>query len=327
MIEGRLGELAGRVLQGEGIKREEALWLMGLPLEIKINESILEVSSEVRQRFFSNAVELCSIVNAKSGMCTEDCAFCSQSRVSRARIERYRLLPADRLVEAARAAKGARAHRFSIVTSGRRIAPRELERVCEAVKQIRREVGIEVDVSIGALDRKGAELLREAGIGYCHHNLETSPGFFGRICTTHPFEERLETIRTLQDVGLEVCSGGIFGLGEGDEDRVELALLLRDLGVRSIPLNFLRPIAGTPLEHAMPLDPWVALRIIAMFRLVNPRAVIRVCGGREFVLGDLQGLIFRAGANGIMVGNYLTTSGSPPEEDHRMIALSGMRLT
>lgn len=323
-ISKRLEELKEKALSGEGIDREDALWLMNLPEAA--NKEVLDIASEVREQYFSNAVDLCSIVNAKSGLCGEDCAFCAQSRVSSADIERYSLISPEGIIAAAETAQKNGARRFGIVTSGRSVSTKELQRICEIAAEIRERVGIEVDLSSGLIERKGAEMLKEAGISHYNHNLETTPERFSKICTTHSFDERLNTLRILQEAGIELCCGGIFGMGETDTDRVELAFLLRELGVKSIPMNFLHPIPGTPLENMPRLNPTIALRIIAAFRLINPCATIRVCGGKEYVLGEYQRLIFQAGASGTMVGNYLTTTGNLPEEDHRIITEAGMRV-
>ena len=320
----RLEELREKALNEGGIARGDAFWLMGLPEET--NKEVMDVASEVRESFFSNVVDLCSIVNAKSGMCGEDCAFCAQSRVSSADIKRYSLISPESIIAAAETAKQNGARRFGIVTSGRGVAPKELQKICEAAAEIREKVGIEVDLLAGIIEKKEAEMLREAGISHYNHNLETSPEFFPRLCTTHSFDERLTTLRILKEEGIELCCGGIFGVGETDRDRVELAFLLKGIGVKSIPVNFLHPIPGTPLENLPTLSPSFALRIISAFRLINPSATIRVCGGRERVLGEFQRLIFRAGANATMVGNYLTTTGNHPEEDHKMIAEAGMKV-
>lgn len=320
----RLRELKEKALSGDGIKKEEALWLMNLPQGA--DEQVMDVASEVREHFFSNAVDLCSIVNAKSGMCDEDCAFCAQSKVSKADIERYSLISPEKLIAAAKAAKQNGAKKFGIVTSGKRVSMNELRKICNTAAEIREEVGIAVDLSAGLIEKEGAAILQKAGISHYNHNLETAPRLFPKLCTTHSFDQRVHTLRMLKEVGIELCCGGIFGMGETDTDRVELAFLLKDLGVKSIPVNFLHPISGTPLENMPRLNPALALRIIAVLRLINPRATIRVCGGKEYVLGAYQGLIFKAGANGSMVGNYLTTAGNLPEKEHRTIAEAGMRV-
>lgn len=324
MISKRLNKLRENALSREGIDRKDAFWLMGLSEEA--NDEVMDVASEVREHFFSNVIDLCSIVNAKSGICGEDCAFCAQSRVSSADIVRYPLIPPERTIAAADTAKKNGARRFGIVTSGRNLVTEELLKICESAVEIRGKIGIEVDVSAGLIERKGAEMLREAGISHYNHNLETSPEFFPRLCTTHTFDERLNTLRILKEVGFELCSGGIFGLGESDRDRIELAFLLKSLGVKSIPVNFLHPIPGTPLENMPTLSPSFALRIISLFRLINPSATIRLCGGRDYILGEFQRLIFKAGANATMIGNYLTTAGNRPEEDQRMFAEAGVRV-
>lgn len=310
-------------LSGKGIDADDALTVLGLPQSELW--ALLEVSETVRRRFKGDQIRLCSIVNAKSGLCSEDCAFCSQSRRSNASIEKYPLLEEEEIVTAARDAKERGAREFSIVTSGLSMhSKRELDRVGNAIARIGTEVGIETCVSLGALSEENISFLLSRGLRSVHHNLETARGFFPSICTTHDYEEDVRAVRRAKAAGAWVCCGGIFGIGESAADRVELAMTLRELDVDSIPVNFLNPIEGTPLGGKSELTPFGCLKIIAMMRLCHPSREIIVCGGREVNLRDLQGLIFAAGATGMMIGNYLTTSGRPAEEDLRMIADLGL---
>lgn len=310
-------------LSGKGIDADDALTVLGLPQSELW--ALLEVSETVRRRFKGDQIRLCSIVNAKSGLCSEDCAFCSQSRRSNASIEKYPLLEEEEMVTAARDAKERGAREFSIVTSGLSMhSKRELDRVGNAIARIGTEVGIETCVSLGALSEENISFLLSRGLRSVHHNLETARGFFPSICTTHDYEEDVRAVRRAKAAGAWVCCGGIFGIGEAAADRVELAMTLRELDVDSIPVNFLNPIEGTPLGGKSELTPFGCLKIIAMMRLCHPAREIIVCGGREVNLRDLQGLIFAAGATGMMIGNYLTTSGRPAEEDLRMIADLGL---
>ncbi len=266
-------------------------------------------------------------MNAKSGLCSEDCSFCSQSRLSKAGIRKYPLIEEEEMVRAARDAKSRGAREFSIVTSGFAMRSRaELEKVGNAIGRIRSEVGIETCVSLGTLAAEEISYLLSRGLRSVHHNLETSRNFFPSMCTTHEYEEDVRAVRAAKEAGAWVCCGGIFGIGETAADRVELAMTLRELCVDSIPVNFLNPLPGTPLEGRSELTPYDCLKIIAMMRLCHPGREIIVCGGREVNLRDLQCLMFAAGASGTMAGNYLTTVGRPAEDDVRMIRDLGLTV-
>lgn len=312
-------------MSGRGIGAQDALAVLALPAEALFR--LLAVTDAVRRAFKGDAIRLCSIVNAKSGLCSEDCAFCSQSRASKAKIPRYPLIDVEAMVAAAREAAARGAREFSIVGSGLATrSRRELERIGDAVERIRTEVGLETCVSLGLLSPEDVEYLLSRGLRSVHHNLETSRRFFPSMCTTHDYEEDVRAVRAAKAAGAWVCCGGIFGVGETDEDRVELAMELRALDVDSIPVNFLNPVPGTPLEGTRLLTPIACLKIIAMMRLCHPSREIIVCGGREVNLRDLQSLMFAAGATGTMAGNYLTTAGRPAEEDVRMIADLGLSV-
>ena len=322
-MEGFWERIEADSLSGKGIGSQDALAVLGLPQSELWR--LLAVSEGVRRRFKGDRVRLCSIVNAKSGFCSEDCAFCSQSSRSEASIEKYPLMEEDQIVMAARDAKARGAREFSIVTSGFSMRNRrELERVGRAISRIKSEVGIETCVSLGALSAEHISFLLSQGLRSVHHNLETARGFFPSICTTHYYEEDILAVREAKAAGAWVCCGGIFGLGESAADRVELAMTLRELDVDSIPVNFLNPIEGTPLKGTSELTPFDCLKIIVMMRLCHPSREIIICGGRGVNLRDLQGLIFAAGASGMMIGNYLTTSGRPAEEDLRMVEDLGL---
>lgn len=281
----------------------------------------------LRERHFGARVSLCVIINAKSGMCSEDCAFCSQAATSRASSPRYPLLGRDELVAAAQHAAAAGAARFSLVTSGRGlVSRREQEAVLEALTAIRRTTSIQVCVSLGIVDQEFLEELKAAGVYRYHHNLETAASFFPRICTTHTFAERVATIEAAQQAGLQVCGGGIFGLGESIAQRWELAQSLKELAVEAIPLNFLHPLPGTALEARSHLAPLEALQTIVAFRLFFPDRSLIICGGRQVTLRSLAPLIFAAGADALMTGDYLTTKGRLPEEDKQMLEDLGLKL-
>jgi len=315
----------GNAASGEGIGAEDALAVLSLPQPDLWR--LLDITEGVRRRFKGDGVRLCSIVNAKSGLCSEDCSFCSQSRRSKADIRKYPLIGEEEMVRAAREAKARGAREFSIVSSGLAMRNRgELERVGNAIERIRSEVGIETCVSLGTLSAEDVSYLLSRGLRSLHHNLETSRSFFPSMCTTHDYEEDVRAVREAKAAGAWVCCGGIFGIGETDLDRVELAMTLRELSVDSIPVNFLNPVPGTPVEGRRELTPFDCLKIIAMMRLVHPRREIIVCGGREVNLRDLQSLMFAAGATGTMAGNYLTTAGRPAEDDIRMIRDLGLAV-
>jgi biotin synthase len=316
-------ELAARVLgEGRRIAREEARALVDLPAASL--PSLLALAHEVRRRWWGDGVELESLISAKTGGCPEDCAFCSQSMHYDSPARRHPFLPQDEVLAAARATAASGATHFCIVVAVRGPDRRLMGQVLRAVEAVRRETGLEVDCSLGILDRPQAEALRDAGVHRYNHNLEASRSFFPQIVTTHTWEERAETCRLVRDVGMGLCSGGILGMGETWEQRIELAYELAELEPDEIPLNFLNPRPGTPLALRRPLRPTDALRAIAIFRLVFPDRILRYAGGRELVMRDLQALGLVGGINGMIVGNYLTTAGQPVAEDLRMLEDLGM---
>jgi biotin synthase len=274
----------------------------------------------LRERAFGNRVALCSIINAKSGRCSENCAFCAQSAHYHTSAPAYPLKSREEIVAGAILAQAEGSHCYGIVTSGSRIEPGgELETVLAAIREIRASCSIDPSASLGILDEPTARGLAEAGCITYHHNLETARSFFPRICTTHDYEEDVATVRLAKSAGMKVCCGGILGLGESLEQRIELAETLRELAVDSVPLNFLNPIEGTPLAGFRQLQPMDCLRIIALFRYFLPATPISVCGGREPNLREVQSWMFMAGASGTMVGNYLTTSGRDRDTDLQML--------
>ncbi len=305
------------------IDKEFALYLSGLN-----NTDVFELftlSNRVRVSFRGNKIDLCSIVNAKSGACPEDCFFCAQSTRSKADIKVYPLLNKERILEAAISAKENGVKRFCIVTSGKRPSKREMDEICIFISEIK-ALGLLPCATLGILNYTELEQLKDAGLHRYHHNLETSEAFFREICTTHTYKEKLRTIEAAKSVGLSTCSGGIFGLGELWEDRIDMAVALKGLGVDSIPINFLTPIKGTPFEDRDLLSPLEALKIIAIYRLIFPQCEIRVCGGRPSTLRELHPYIFLAGADGLLIGNYLTTAGRNPQDDLQMIKDLGLEL-
>ena len=281
---------------------------------------VIALAHRVRLARMGPAVEVESIISAKTGGCPEDCTFCSQSARYTTDVERAAMLPTERLVELAKQTKELGGTEFCIVVAVRGPNKRMLAQVVAAARAIRAEVDIEVAASLGLLTPEQAEILADGGIHRYNHNLEAGPRYFPQVCTTHTFDDRVDTCRAVVDAGMELCSGGIFGMGETWSDRLDLGFVLRDLGAHEIPCNFLNPRPGTPLgEHDL-LRPLEALKCVAVFRLVNPDAVLRYSGGREVVLRDLQAYGMLAGANGLIVGNYLTTLGRSAEVDLAMLA-------
>ncbi len=314
-----IAALAEEVLGGKLLGRKQGLQLLGASHGDRYD--LFYWSNRIREHFRGRKVHLCAIVSARQGACSEDCAFCAQSWRYKTPARPHAMLSADKIVKAFEKAKVNGANCFGIVTSGRAAAARQkdLEVVLEAVKAIPTTGGVSIGAALGELDPGTAAALKAAGVTNYNHNLETSARYFGKICTTHTFSDRVRTVLAAKAANLRVCCGGIFGMGETPEDRVDMAITLRELGVDQVPLNFLNPIAGTPLEGATRLSPMEILRIIAVYRFLLPKQEIKVCGGREVNLRDLQSWMFYAGASGTMVGNYLTTKGRPAEEDLRML--------
>jgi biotin synthase len=280
----------------------------------------------IRQHYRGNALDICSIVNAKSGACSEDCSYCAQSIHHATGAPVYPLISVDRMSEAAESARKNGARRFCIVTSGRGIESHDdLQNIAMGVKRVR-EMGLAPCATLGTLDREQLSYLKDSGLDRYHHNIETSRDHFPRICSTHTFDDRVEVLQNARSLGLSICSGGILGMGENMEDRINMAISLRELDVDSVPINFLMPIKGTPLERITPITPLEALHSIALFRLILPEKELRICAGRGTALGQLHPLVFLAGADGFMIGNYLTTSGLNPEDDLKMIQNLGLRI-
>ncbi len=306
------------------INRAQALSIINADFHCLICEA-----NRVRKRHHNNYVSVCSIVNARSGKCSEDCKFCAQSAHNAAKIESFDMLPSEKITNAFSAASKNPISHFGIVTSGRDEAggnENEKKRLVDALVKIGKNNAARLCVSIGGIDNEFLETLKKLGVKRIHHNLETSKNFFPNICSTHSYDERIDNIKRAKKHGFEVCSGGLFGLGESWEDRVDLALQLQQLEIKSVPLNFLNPVPGTPLENAKPIPPKDILRIIALFRLALPTAEIKVAGGREVNLRDLQSWVFNAGATSIMIGNYLTTKGRGAEQDLQMINDLGLKV-
>lgn len=317
-----LTEITEAVLAGQGLTREQALYLACLPEEE--SPRLFGAADRVRRQFRGTTIDLCSIINAKSGACSEDCSFCAQSSASAAAINCYGLVDPLKVLEAAALARRGGARRFCIVTSGRRVSAAELRSIGAMLTGVRAE-GLLPCATLGLLHEEELRLLKAAGLQRYHNNLETSRSFFPDVCSTHTWDEKVETLRAARAAGLSVCSGGIFGLGETWEDRIDLAFALKELSPDSVPINFLSPIAGTRLSERPPLSPLEALRIISLYRLILPEKEIRVCGGRLQTLGELHALVFFAGADGLLTGDYLTTLGRNFEDDRRLISQCGLQ--
>jgi len=286
--------------------------LQALPLAELMQQAL---ATKLARR--GTSFSLCSIINAKSGRCSEDCRFCAQSAHYQTEAPVYPLLDTAQILTAAHEAKKNGASRFSLVTSGRGLANADLPRMLDIIRAIRTEVGIKVCASLGILGESELGQLKEAGVSRYHHNLEASKEFFPQICTSHGFADRIATIKAAQAVGLSVCSGGIFGLGESEADRLSMAMSLAECGIDSVPINILIPLEGTPCAGLPPLTIAEILRSIALYRLILPQAAIRLAAGRESALGDFLSAAFMAGADGMMIGGYLTQRGRSPEADRQ----------
>ncbi len=287
---------------------------------------LLMHANQIRDQYKGDRVFTCSIINAKSGRCSEDCAFCAQSAHHQTGVNVYPLLNVTDMVETALHMQDAGATKYSIVTSGFMLTDNELDIVLDTTEKIRKETNLAICASLGALTKSMASQLRESGVSTYHHNLETARSHFDHICTTHNYDDDLETLKFAKEADFRVCSGGIFGLGETWRQRIELAYTLKQADIDSIPINFLNPIPGTPMENMPLLPPLEALKCIALFRIIHPEKDISICGGRERTLRDYQSWIFLAGANGLMIGDYLTTEGRNASIDAQMIEDMGLQL-
>lgn len=314
-------ELRQKIDAGLDITREEALALVNVPLE-----ELTAAANELRAQMCGNRFDLCTIVNGKCGKCSEDCKYCAQSAYYHTDCEEtYPLLPTEVLLAGARHNKEQWVRRYSIVTSGKRLSDKEIEAVCESISEIRRQVGIEVCVSFGLLEERQFDKIRKAGASRVHCNLESSRRFFPQICTTHTYDEKLAALRAAKSAGLSLCSGGIMGLGETMEDRIDMALDIRALGVKSIPVNLLNPIKGTPYEKNPILSGDVFCRILAIYRFLIPDGDIRLAGGRGLV-GDQGERCFRSGANAAISGDMLTTAGITVATDLALVKKLGYEV-
>jgi len=285
---------------------------------------LIFTANAVRKKYRGDKVELCAIVNAKSGKCSEDCSFCAQSSRYKTDSPVYPLVDKDELLKKAIEAKKHKVKRFSIVISGKKPSKQELKQIGETIEHLTKKE-INTCASLGFLNYDELCYLRDCGLQRVHCNIESSEKIFPEICTTHSFSSKVQTLEQAKNAGLSICSGGVFGLGENWSDRVDMAYFLKNLNVDSVPINFLIPIKGTPMEHRTPLSPIDALKIIALFRLILPQKDIRICGGRQ-LLGEFSSWIFIAGANALMTGNYLTTQGRHYIDDLKFIENHGLEV-
>ena len=315
---------ASDILDGRDISPEQAEQILA-----SSDDHILDLVSaafRLRHHYFGKTVQLYFLVNAKSGLCPEDCGYCSQSKLSKAPIDKYRMLSADQLLDGARVAAERQSKTYCIVISGRAPSEREMKAVEMVVPEVKKAYDLKICACLGLLSPENAARLKACGVDRVNHNLNTGEEHYDDICSTHTYADRMETLTNVRDAGLELCSGGIMGMGESHRDLVSMAMDLRKLKVESIPLNFLHAIEGTPLGQQTPLTPQDCLRGLCMMRFVNPSSELRIAGGREKHLRSLQPLSLYV-ANSIFVGDYLTTKGQPPESDYEMIRDMGFEVT
>ncbi|MBN1847385.1 MAG: biotin synthase BioB [Deltaproteobacteria bacterium] len=315
--------LADKALNNQPLTHEECLRVLQTPEDSIL--MLLQSAYAVRKTFFGKKVYLHMLLNVKSGLCSEDCSYCSQSKVSQAKIEKYPLLDETDILKGAYAAREARARRYCIVSSGRAPSQNELDTLRSAVKKIKKEIGIDVCTSLGFLTEEKALALKEAGVNRYNHNLNASEHFYPNICSSHTFQDRVQTVRYAQAAGLELCCGALFGMGESDEDIIDTLMALKDIEPDSLPINFFNPIAGTPLEHVNYLTPLKCLNILCLARFLNPRTEIRPAGGREYHIRSLQPFVLFP-ANSLFVAGYLTTTGQTPEDAWKMIEDMGFEV-
>ena len=322
----RIEKIAKNVLQENEISYDEAHFLIQTS-GIEIYD-LLYWANRIRYNSFNNVVSLCSIVSARQGSCSEDCRFCSQSSRYKTEISKFPLIEKEKVAEAVEKGKEYKSDSVGVVTSGYSLEGSDnFNKICDDAYELSKQDGPPVHTSIGMITSKMAEKLASSGVEMINHNLETSESYYPNICTTHSYKDRVDTIRVAKNAGLQVCSGGIFGVGESIEDRLDLAFKLKELDVDTIPMNFLSPVKGTPLSTENSLEPMEILKIIAVYRFILPGKGIKVAGGREENLRDVQSWMFYAGANSTMIGDYLTTRGKLPADDLQMIKDLGLKYS
>ncbi|MGL5244088.1 MAG: biotin synthase BioB [Sarcina sp.] len=315
-----LEDLKVKILNNNQISKEEAIKLCSEPLD-----KLLDIANEIRNYFKGDRIDLCSIINGKSGSCSEDCKYCAQSVYFNTGIQHYELLSYENIVMRAKENEEEQVNRFSIVTSGKGLYGEDFNKVVSYYKKLKDECSINLCASHGIISIESLNKLKNSGVNRYHHNLETSKKFYNSICTTHTYEDRVDTIKNAKKVGLEVCSGGIIGMGETMEDRIDMAIELRELGIISIPINILIPIKGTPLEKIECLNEEEILKTIAIFRFINPKAQIRLAAGRS-CLTNYGEKAFKSGANATITGNLLTTCGNNIKDDKSLIERIGLKV-
>jgi biotin synthase len=325
-----LNQLGDRIINGESITKSEAMKLTQIEGQDNILQ-LCEVADRIRQTCCGNIVDLCSIINVKSGNCSENCGFCSQSAHHPGENSPiYGLKSSDEILASAKAAEAAGAKRFCLVSQGR--GPKynspksnEFSEILATVQRIIDETSIKPCCALGEVTLEQAQALKAAGVTRYNHNLEASENFYPEVVTSHSWQDRVATVKNLKAAGIQACTGGIIGMGESWEDRVDLAFALRELEVESVPINLLNPRSGTPLDHNSKLDPYEALKAIAIFRFILPHQILRYAGGREAIMGELQALGLKSGINAMLIGHYLTTLGQPPQEDQKMLESLGLK--
>ncbi|MEK6747931.1 MAG: biotin synthase BioB [Pseudomonadota bacterium] len=320
----RIDAITQRILAGGAMTADEGRWMIALP--DAYTPWLMAGADRLRKTYRGDEVEVCAISNVRSGNCSENCSFCGQSGHYQTAAPKYNYISETQLAEQAQRARAWGVSDFGIVSKGWGLrSDKERTQVSAYLDTLQTQSDVGRCASLGVLDRENAQYLKQKGLENYHHNLETAASFFDKVCTSHTYQENIDTIRFATEAGMRVCAGGILGMGESLDQRIELAETLRDLGVESVPLNFLNPIAGTPMAGQTPLSPLEILRAIATFRYMLPKAEIRIAGGRHF-LGDMQSMIFMAGASGVMVGDYLTTKGRRVEDDIKMMKDLGLEI-
>jgi len=323
-----IDSLKNRVLSGGAITKEEARELLAIPLtDCETIDYLIEASHEITEKFSSKEAELCSLINAKSGACEEDCKFCGQSSHYSTNVETYPLLDEEVVLERAKEVEKMGAQKYCLVTAQRELKEKSFEKILNTFESLSKKTNLGLDASIGLLTDEKARRLKQAGVTMVNHNLEASENYFKDICSTHEYEDRKNTVRYVKKHGMQACSGGILGMGESQGDRVDLAFTLKELDVDIVPLNIMNPRPGTPLENVEKIEPLEVIKTVSVFRFILPKPVLKLSGGREVNLGDeWQPIALRAGANGLIIGGYLTTGGGEPVKDLKMLEKAGYSL-
>ncbi|SHH41287.1 biotin synthase [Caloranaerobacter azorensis DSM 13643] len=321
-----ISKIAERILNGGQIYYDEAVEIINIDeKDIETLDVLFKGANSIREKFAGRKVDLCTIMNVKSGRCSENCKFCAQSIYYNTGIMEYGLLDYDAILKRAKEMEQVGAHRFSLVTSGKGIKGKDFEKILDIYRRLSKDTNLKLCASLGIISYEQALKLKEAGVSMYHHNIETSREYYKKVCTTHSYEERIESIKNAMKAGLKICCGGIIGMGESREDRVKMAFEIRNLGIKSVPINVLNPIKGTPLENRKILSPFEILKTMALYRYIIPDSYIRYAGGR-MALKNRQNMGFRAGVNAALVGDYLTTIGSNIEQDKKMIIQEGLDI-